>query len=63
MTIDDLRMAIVDTGGDPAQADAEFARHNRNGDAFVCTMTQILPNDASGSAVWFVSRDNTTGTP
>ena len=60
MTLAELRDAIALTGGDPAQADVEFARHNRNDDEFVCTMIQVLPNDASGADTWFVSRDNTT---
>ena len=59
MTLEDLAGAIEETGGDPAQAEGEFARHNRNGDGFICTLTQILPNDASGADTWFVSRDNT----
>ena len=58
MTLGMLEKAIADTGGDPAQAAGEFALHDRNGDGVVCTMTQILPNDASGSDTWFVSRDN-----
>ena len=60
MDLEDLAAAIEATGGDPAQAEQEFARQNRNGDEFVCTMTQVLPNDASGSDIWFVSRDNTS---
>ena len=59
MTIEMLESAIAATGGDPAQAEGEFALHNRNGDEIICTITQILPNDASGSDTWFVSRDNT----
>lgn len=58
MTLEELAAAIAATGGDPAQADAEFAKHNRNGDRYVCTSTQVLPNDASGATTWFVSRDN-----
>ena len=58
MTLAELRLAIAATGGDPAQADGEFARNDRNGDGTVCTMTQVLPNDASGDDTWFVSRDN-----
>ena len=57
-TVEMLETAITETGGDPAQAEGEFALHNRNGDEFVCTLKQILPNDASGSDTWFVSRDN-----
>ena len=60
MTVEDLAAAIEATGGDPAQAEQEFALHNRNGDELICTMTQVLPNDASGSDIWFVSRDNTS---
>ena len=58
MTMLELAMAISATGGDPAQAAGEFARNDRNGDGLVCTMTQLLPNDASGNDTWFVSRDN-----
>jgi hypothetical protein len=61
MTIAMLEEAIANTGGDPAQAAGEFARHDRNADGLVCTITQVLPNDASGSDTWFVSRDNITG--
>ncbi len=58
MTLPGLRSAIAATGGDPAQADGEFARFDRNDDGLLCTMTQVLPNDASGNDTWFVSRDN-----
>ena len=58
MTLAELRAAIAATGGDPAQADGEFAHSDRNGDRVLCTMTQVLPNDASGFDTWFVSRDN-----
>ena len=57
-TLAELRAAIAATGGDPAQADGEFARSDRNDDGLLCTMTQVLPNDASGNDTWFVSRDN-----
>ena len=57
----ELALAISQTGGDPAQAVAEFARNDRNDDGLVCTMTQVLPNDASGNDTWFVSRDNIAG--
>ena len=59
MTKPMLEVAIAETGGDPAQAEGEFALHDRNGDGVLCTITQVLPNDASGSETWFVSRDNT----
>ncbi len=59
MTVEMLATAIAETGGDPAQAEGLFPKTNRNGDQFVCTMTQILPNDASGSDTYFVIRDNT----
>ena len=58
MTLPQLRAAIAGTGGDPAQADAEFAHSDRNGDGVLRTMTQVLPNDASGFDTWFVSPDN-----
>jgi hypothetical protein len=45
------------TFDDPAAAEAEFARHNRNNDAYVCVMEQVLPNDASGTT-WYLARDN-----
>ena len=51
---------IVASGGSAAEAEAEFAHYNRNADGFICTMIQILPNDASGADTWFVSRDNTS---
>ena len=59
LTLEMLETATAETGGDPAQAEAEFTKANRNGDEFVCTMTQILPNDASGFDTWFITRDNT----
>jgi hypothetical protein len=59
MTLVELANAIAETGGDPAQAEGEFALHDRDGDGVICTMTQVLPNDASGADTWFVSRDDT----
>jgi hypothetical protein len=53
-----LVAAIIASGGDPAGAEAEFARHDRNDDKILCVMTQVLPNDASGNDTWFVTRDN-----
>jgi hypothetical protein len=49
---------MVATFDDPAAAEAEFARHNRNNDDFVCVMEQVLPNDASGDDTWYIARDN-----
>ena len=45
-------------GFDPEDAAAVFAKENKNRDAYLCVMTQNLPNDASGSDTWFVSHDN-----
>ncbi len=53
-----LAAAIEEGGGDPTQAAGEFAKRDRNGDGYLCVMTQVLPNDASGFDTWFVSRDN-----
>ena len=55
-----LAAAMQAAGGDPSQAAAEFAKYDRNGDDYLCVMTQVLPNDASGFDTWFVSRDNNT---
>jgi hypothetical protein len=55
-----LAAAMQAAGGDPSQAAAEFAKYNRNGDSYLCVMTQVLPNDASGFDTWFISRDNNT---
>jgi len=45
-------------GGGAETAALTFAKEDRNGDGFLCVMTQTLPNDASGSSIWFVSHDN-----
>jgi hypothetical protein len=50
--------AIEDSGFDPSLAAAIFETEDRNGDGLLCVMTQVLPNDASGSDTWFVSHDN-----
>jgi hypothetical protein len=40
-TVEMLETAITETGGDPAQAEGEFALHNRNGDA----ISKLSPHD------------------
>jgi hypothetical protein len=53
-----LGAALLAAGVDPANAAPILARDDKNGDGRICVMTQLLPNDASGSEVWFVSHDN-----
>ena len=53
-----LDAAMEAAGGGPEAAAAEFAKNNRNGDAYLCVQRQVLPNDASGFTTFFVSRDN-----
>jgi hypothetical protein len=53
-----LAAATAASGFDPGIVADIFAKEDRNGDGFLCVMTQILPNDASGSDTWFVSHDN-----
>ncbi|HSL26010.1 MAG TPA: hypothetical protein VLA54_06965 [Acidimicrobiia bacterium] len=45
-------------GFDPAEAALVFAKEDKNADGWLCVMTQLLPNEASGSDTWFVSHDN-----
>lgn len=33
-------------------------KEDLNGDDHLCTLRQVLPNDASGSAVWYIVFDN-----
>jgi len=56
-----LAAAMAAAGGDPADAVGIFAKNDRNRDGLLCVMTQVLPNDASGSTTFFVPRDNNTG--
>jgi hypothetical protein len=60
MLMDELALdaAIEAAGGGPNDAAATFAANNRNGDAYLCVLRQVLPNDASGFTTFFVSRDN-----
>lgn len=44
--------------GNATAAQATFDFCDKNGDGFVCTMTQSLPNDANGSDTWYLSEDN-----
>ena len=53
------RWELLDESGLPPEyADAILASADRNGDGWVCLMTQILPNDASGDTEWLIARDN-----
>ena len=54
-----LDAAIEGSGGGPDDAAANFAKNNKNGDAYLCVMPQVLPNDASGASEFYVIRDNT----
>ena len=54
-----LDAAIEAAGGGQDDAAATFAANNRNGDAYLCVLRQVLPNHASGFTTFFVSRDNT----
>ena len=54
----ELDAAMEAAGGGPNDAAAAFAKNNRNGDAYLCAMRQVLPNDASGFTTFFVFRDN-----
>jgi hypothetical protein len=40
------------------RATATYAFCDRNGDNYACVMEQNLPNDASGSSLWFLIEDN-----
>ena len=53
-----LAAATEASGFDPEIVADIFAKEDRNGDGLLCVMTQVLPNDASGSDTWFVSHDN-----
>ena len=53
---------MLATFEDPAAAQAEWDRHNRNNDDYVCVMEQVLPNDASGDDTWYLARDNNVPT-
>ena len=53
-----LASALETAGYDPAFASSEFEVNDKNGDGLLCTMTQVLPNDASGNTTFFVSHDN-----
>ncbi|HSM44557.1 MAG TPA: hypothetical protein VK969_06020 [Acidimicrobiia bacterium] len=53
-----LAAATAASGFDPGIVADIFAKEDRNGDGLLCVMTQVLPNDASGSDIWFVSHDN-----
>ena len=53
-----LAVALEMAGYDPAFAAGEFEANDKNGDALLCIMTQVLPNDASGNTTFFVSHDN-----
>jgi hypothetical protein len=57
-TEEDAVEALITAGFDPADAAPQWAKYDKNGDGYLCTMTQILPNDNSGSAIWYVSHDN-----
>lgn len=50
---------VAETIDDPAAAAATFDQYNRNNDDYICVLTQVLPNDASGSDIWYFGRDNT----
>ncbi|MDP8904080.1 MAG: hypothetical protein M3N29_01975 [Chloroflexota bacterium] len=53
-----LAAAIAGAGFDPTEAAAVFEAGDRNHDGLLCVLVQTLPNDASGSDTWFVSKDN-----
>jgi hypothetical protein len=40
------------------RATATYAFCDKNGDNYACVMEQHLPNDASGSSLWFLIEDN-----
>ena len=54
----DLADAVEAAGFDPAEVSLVFAKEDRNEDGTLCVMVQTLPNDASGSDTWFVTKDN-----
>jgi len=45
-------------GGDPEELTVAFETTDKNDDGLACVMTQLLPNDASGSDTWLVHVDN-----
>lgn len=52
-------VAIHEAAGfDAASTTDVFEGVDKNDDGLACVMTQVLPNDASGSDTWFVSMDN-----
>lgn len=53
-----LADGIAASGFDPAEAAVIFAKEDKNDDGQLCVMVQVLPNDASGSDIWFVPHDN-----
>ncbi len=59
MDEEDLAAGLDAAGFNPDEAAEIFAKEDKNGDGLLCVMTQVLPNDSSGSDTWFVSHDNT----
>lgn len=52
--------ALEDAGFSSADAGAVYDKEDKNDDGILCVEVQELPNDASGSDIWFVSKDNTS---
>ena len=56
----DAALLEFSDGEDPGFTAADvFAEDDRNRDGHLCVMIQMLPNDASGSDVYFLAHDNT----
>jgi hypothetical protein len=64
LSLNEYADLLVDEGHAPnyesalASATATYAFCDRNEDNYACVMKQNLPNDASGSSLWFLIEDN-----
>jgi hypothetical protein len=64
LSLEEYAQRIYEVGKAPdlasalERATATYAFCDRDGDGYACVMEQNLPNDASGSSLWFLVEDN-----